>query len=67
MLQSMPVLAVLRNYSDDTIIDVVVSCKHNCRGTEATAADLGPRNNGGIIIFHLGSGRSMVDTDGNLG
>jgi hypothetical protein len=61
------VLAGLWNYNGDTGIDVAVSGKDNCRGTEATAADLGPHSNGGTIIFHSHPGRNMVDTDGNLG
>ena len=61
------VLAGLWNYNGDTGIDAVVSGKDNCRGTKATAADLGSHSNGVTIIFHPRSGRSMVDTDGNLG
>ncbi len=60
-------LVLGRCYYFNTGIDAVVSGKDGCRGTEATAADLGPLSNGGTIIFHPGSGRSMVDTDGNLG
>jgi hypothetical protein len=66
-LHSLAVLAVLWSHNGDTGIDAVVSGKDNCRGTKATAADLGPHSNGGTIIFHPRSGRNMVDTDGNLG
>jgi len=60
-------LADLRDYNSDTSINAVVSGKDRRRGAEAAAADLGPRSNGNVIISHPGSGRGVVDTDGNLG
>lgn len=66
-LHYLAVLAGLWNYNGDTGIDVAVSSKDICRGTEAAAADLGPHSNGGTIIFYPRPGRSMVDTYGNLG
>ena len=66
-LHGLAVLAALRDYNGNTGIDDVVSSKDGGRGTEATAADLGTRSNGGTIIFHPGSGRIMVDISGDLG